>query len=187
MGERLPRAPCRIPAMPGALNGIRILDFTRYQQGPYATVLLGDMGAEVIKVEDPGSGDYGRRMWREPDGYSGFWRRSTGARSRFASTFGRPREWRQRSTSVRLATWSSKTSARALWRAGDWLRGLSRTQPTHRLRPGDRLGHEGTAGREAILRPDFPGLQRLGAARRRRARMHARNPLFPASPTRRAQ
>ena len=59
--------------MPGALNGIRILDFTRYQQGPYATVLLGDMGAEVIKVEEPGSGDYGRRMWREPDGYSGFW------------------------------------------------------------------------------------------------------------------
>jgi crotonobetainyl-CoA:carnitine CoA-transferase CaiB-like acyl-CoA transferase len=59
--------------MTGALDGIRILDFTRYQQGPYATVMLGDMGADVIKIEDPDSGDYGRRLWREPDGFSGFW------------------------------------------------------------------------------------------------------------------
>ena len=59
--------------MTGALAGIRILDFTRYQQGPFATVMLGDMGAEVWKVEDPGSGDYGRRLWREPDGFSAFW------------------------------------------------------------------------------------------------------------------
>jgi len=55
------------------LDGIRILDFTRYQQGPFATVILGDFGAEVIKVEDPGGGDFGRRMWREPDGFSAFW------------------------------------------------------------------------------------------------------------------
>lgn len=57
----------------GPLSGIRVLDFTRYQQGPFATVMLGDMGAEVWKVEEPGGGDYGRRMWREPDGYSAFW------------------------------------------------------------------------------------------------------------------
>ena len=37
-----------------ALSGIKILDFTRYQQGPFATVLLSDMGAEVIKIEEPG-------------------------------------------------------------------------------------------------------------------------------------
>lgn len=55
------------------LNGIRILDFTRYQQGPFATLLLADFGAEVIKVEEPNGGDFGRRMWKEPDGYSGFW------------------------------------------------------------------------------------------------------------------
>jgi crotonobetainyl-CoA:carnitine CoA-transferase CaiB-like acyl-CoA transferase len=58
--------------MTGALSGIRVLDFTRYQQGPFASVMLGDMGADVVKVEDP-SGDFGRRMWREPDGYSAFW------------------------------------------------------------------------------------------------------------------
>jgi crotonobetainyl-CoA:carnitine CoA-transferase CaiB-like acyl-CoA transferase len=58
--------------MTAPLDGIRILDFTRYQQGPFATVMLADFGAEVIKVEDPGGGDFGRRMWKEPDGFSGF-------------------------------------------------------------------------------------------------------------------
>ena len=58
--------------MPKPLTGIRVLDFTRYQQGPFATVILADFGAEVIKVEEP-AGDYGRRMWREPDGFSAFW------------------------------------------------------------------------------------------------------------------
>ena len=53
------------------LDGIRVLDFTRYQQGPFATVILGDFGAEVIKVEEP-NGDFGRRMWREPDGFTAF-------------------------------------------------------------------------------------------------------------------
>ena len=55
------------------LDGIRVLDFTRYQQGPFATAILADFGAEVLKVEDPAGGDFGRRMWREPDGFSAFW------------------------------------------------------------------------------------------------------------------
>jgi len=59
--------------MPKPLEGITVLDFTRYQQGPYATSLLADFGARVIKVEDPNGGDFGRRMWKEPDGYSAFW------------------------------------------------------------------------------------------------------------------
>ena len=59
--------------MPKPLQGITVLDFTRYQQGPYATSLLADFGARVIKVEDPNGGDFGRRMWKEPDGFSAFW------------------------------------------------------------------------------------------------------------------
>ncbi len=54
-----------------ALEGIRILDFTRAQQGPFATMLLADMGAEVWKVEPPG-GEQGRANGLGPDGFSSY-------------------------------------------------------------------------------------------------------------------
>src|SRR4029077_19620902 len=52
------------------LSGIRVLDLTRLLPGAFCTLLLADMGAEVIKVEEPGTGDYMR--WTPPlvDGQS---------------------------------------------------------------------------------------------------------------------
>jgi crotonobetainyl-CoA:carnitine CoA-transferase CaiB-like acyl-CoA transferase len=60
-------------AVSDTLRGVRVLDLTRMLAGPYATMLLADMGAEVIKVEEP-AGDPIRRMGPpfEPDGSSAY-------------------------------------------------------------------------------------------------------------------
>ena len=45
------------------LNNIKILDLTRFVAGPHCTLVLSDLGAEVIKIEKPGKGDDLKDNW----------------------------------------------------------------------------------------------------------------------------
>lgn len=56
--------------MSGPLTGVRILDLTTMISGPWATMILGDQGADVIKIEAPGKGDHVRALGNRRNGLS---------------------------------------------------------------------------------------------------------------------
>jgi crotonobetainyl-CoA:carnitine CoA-transferase CaiB-like acyl-CoA transferase len=62
--------------MPGALQDLRVIDFTHALAGPFCVMLLGHLGADIIKVEPP-KGDEFRRLWMPPgattDAYESLW------------------------------------------------------------------------------------------------------------------
>ena len=58
---------------PGPLAGLRVLDLTEHMAGPFCTMILADMGAEVLKVERPGRGD-STRAWGDGDERNPFFR-----------------------------------------------------------------------------------------------------------------
>src|SRR5437870_1329141 len=72
---QVPAVPGRTCETPGKLEkmpplaGLRVIDLTRVLAGPFCGMLLGDMGADVIKIEEPNEGD-DARMWAP---FSGEW------------------------------------------------------------------------------------------------------------------
>lgn len=81
-------------ATAGALAGIVVADFSRVLAGPYATMLLGDLGARVIKVERPGAGD-DTRAWGPPwasDGQSTYFHSVNRNKESLALDLGSPED-----------------------------------------------------------------------------------------------
>ena len=74
-----------------ALNGIRVIDFSRIVAGPHCTMCLADFGADVIKVEDTGKGDDLRATsHRISNAIPRISFRSTGTSAAFQSTWQNP-------------------------------------------------------------------------------------------------
>jgi formyl-CoA transferase len=88
--------------MSGALQGIRVIEFANYVSGPYAGMLLGDLGADVIKVEEPTKGDP-FRGW---------------GRVEYSSTFGSVNR-NKKSVTIDLKSEAGKADARALVMSAD--------------------------------------------------------------------
>ncbi len=59
--------------MPGALDGLSVLDLATFIAAPMCATLLGEFGADVVKIEQPGAGDELRRLGRQVDGVSLWW------------------------------------------------------------------------------------------------------------------
>jgi len=57
-------------AVPGALDGLRVLDLSRFIAGPHCAMILGDLGADVLKIERPGTGEESRSFTPQQDGQS---------------------------------------------------------------------------------------------------------------------
>jgi alpha-methylacyl-CoA racemase len=61
------------PDREGPLAGVRVLDLTRLLPGPVCTLYLADLGADVVKIEDTGAGDYARNLGNRPGTVSAFY------------------------------------------------------------------------------------------------------------------
>ena len=116
--------------MTAALEGIRVVEFANYVSGPYAGMLLGDFGAEVIKVESPDGGDP-FRGW---------------GRVEYSPTFGSVNR-NKKSVALDLKSADGLTAARALIRTADVL------IENFRIGTMERLG----LGYDVVAR-DNPGL-----------------------------
>ena len=78
MSEALPSLPLpSLPLTPGALEGLRVVEMGQLIAGPFAAKMLGEFGADVVKIEPPGTGDPLRHWRLLQDGTSVWWQVSS--------------------------------------------------------------------------------------------------------------
>ncbi len=73
----MPETPPSLPLSPGALDGLRVVEMGQLIAGPFAAKMLGEFGADVIKIEPPGAGDPLRNWRLLQDGTSVWWQVSS--------------------------------------------------------------------------------------------------------------
>jgi len=100
--------------MPAPLDGIRVLDLSRVLAGPWATMQLADLGAEVIKVERPGAGD-DTRAWGPP------WFTDAASGERVTSSYYLAPNRNKKSVAIDLASAGGQKLVRALAAKSDIL------------------------------------------------------------------
>ena len=167
---------------PGPLDGIRVLDLTRVLAGPYCTMFLGDLGAEVVKVEQPGVGD-DTRGWGPP---------FAGGESAYFLCVNR----NKKSVTVDLKSKEGVALLRRLAERADVLienfrpgtmerlglgeKDLRATQPKTHLRLPFRLRRGRSHERCARLRSDCSGLGRFDEHHRARPTASPRKSVSPS-------
>ncbi len=150
------------------LSGIRVVDLTRILAGPFCSMILADMGAEVVKIETPGSGDPVRRQGAIRDGLS--WYFAAFNRNKRSLTLNLRSDAGPRG--ARKTDRAQRRSGRELPSRRDAGHGLRRgparcAEPGSRLLQYDRVWVERALSRPAILRFHCPGDERVHERDRR--------------------
>jgi crotonobetainyl-CoA:carnitine CoA-transferase CaiB-like acyl-CoA transferase len=95
------------------LEGIRVLDLSRLLPGPFLTMVLADLGADVVKIEDPKVGDYLRVFPPVKGGVAGRYLAVNRGKRSLALDLKQPRMSRRSSRWSSAPTWSSRAFAPA--------------------------------------------------------------------------
>ena len=144
--------------MPGPLDGVLVADFSRILAGPYATMLLADLGADVVKVEGPGGDD--TRTWTPPvrDGVSTYYLGVNRNKRSIALDLKDDADVRvARTLAARADVVIENFRPGGLTRFGLDYDAVAADEPGRRLRLDQRL-RQRRGGREAAgLRPDRAG------------------------------
>ena len=176
-------SPYDLVVRSGALSHVRVLDLSRVLAGPWASQVLADLGAEVIKVERPGAGD-DTRGWGPP------WLNDARARETRESAYFASTNRGKRSITLDLAQPEGQAIVRrlagradvllenykagALARYGLGYEDLARAQPAARLLLDHRLRPDRAVPRPARLRLPDPGDGRADERHRRAGRRPGR-------------